>query len=89
VAAASNVVTSPEVRGLDMHSVKQRKVAKVSHKRSHGDSTRSVGLKNRGVVLKSVYKRLENRPVLSPVVRPDTDGRVLLAAVRAVVDPEK
>jgi hypothetical protein len=59
--------------------------AKVIRKDLHGDSTRSVGLKGRSGELRSIYRRLENRPVLLPPVKPDTDAKVLAAAVRAVV----
>jgi len=59
--------------------------AKVIRKGLHGDSARSVGLKRRTGVPKSIYKRLEDRPVLVPPVKSDTDPRVLAAAVRAVV----
>jgi len=59
--------------------------AKVTRKGLRGDTARSVGLKGRSGVPRSIYRRLENRPVLLPPVKPDTDAKVLAAAVRAVV----
>jgi hypothetical protein len=66
----------------------RRKVMKA--RSSHGDGRdRSIGLKSHGIAFRQVYKRLMNRPVLVPAVPPDTNGRVLTAAVKAVVDPKK
>jgi hypothetical protein len=66
-----------------------RKGIKVT-RNSHGDGRdRSIGLKNRGVAFRVVYRRLERRPVLLPAVPPDTPGRALTAAVRAVVEPKR
>lgn len=68
---------------------KAKKGANVSRKSPHGDSARAVGFKGRGGPVLRIYKRLENRPVLFPAIRPDTNGRSLSAAVKAVVDSKK
>lgn len=70
----------------------RRKVMKESTQRhTHGDGRdRAIGLRGQvAVSSRQVYKRLMNRPVLHPAVPPDTDGRVLTAAVKTVVELRK
>jgi len=68
----------------------RRKVMKETTRNTHGDGRdRSIGLKGQVELSRQVYKRLMNRPVLHPAVPPDTDGRVLTAAVKAVVELRK
>jgi hypothetical protein len=79
----------PDEKGAEMIS-KHSKGAKVIRKTHHGgDSRNAIGMRSRGAVLRSVYKRLENRPILLPAIRPDTDGRDISAAVKAVVTGSK
>lgn len=69
----------------------KRKVMRVTHKRPHGDGYTAVGLKGKGSVSVAelkVFKRLEHRPVLYPVVRAP-HGEALSAAVTAVVEAKK
>jgi len=80
----------PDGMGVIKMVVKRRrKAARVTRKTVHGDTTRAVGLKSRGLALRSVYRRLEKSPVLFPISKTDTSSRILAASVKAVVDPKK
>jgi hypothetical protein len=75
-----------------MITSKHKKGAKVIRKQPHGDSARSVGMKNvaGNTANKPTYKMNGSRRILFPLSPTQTDHRILSAAVDAVVaEPKK